>query len=814
LERAARGLALLFVMVIAACAPTQAASRAPLSLWFDSPAADWEREGLPIGNGAMGAMIMGGVSEDRVQFNEKTLWTGGPGSVEGYDAGWPQGSSAREVAAIQRELARTGRLAPEAAARRLGRPMRGYGHYQSMGELVLAFPARADGWTNYRRELDIENAIGRVGYERGGVRYLREYYASYPDGVIVVRVSADQPGEIAFTASLAVPDNRTSRVLAEGGRITGAGALNDNGMKWESQVQVLAEGGTVSAGENGTVRVENANAATLILSTGANYAADFPTYRGVDPHAAITARVDAAAAKGHARLLADHQADYRALFDRVSLDIGQGETTLPTNAQREAYRGAAASPTDRALEALYFQYGRYLLISSSRAGSLPANLQGVWNNSATPPWNADYHVNINLQMNYWLAETTNLAETTPPLFDFIDSLVEPGRIAARRIVGADGWTLFLNTNIFGFTGVIDWPTAFWQPEAGAWLAQHYYEHYRFTRDEAFLRTRAYPVMKGAAQFWLDALVEDREGRLVVSPSYSPEQGDFGIGVAMSQQIVWDLFRNVSEAAEITGDTAFKIQIDAARARLDPGLRIGSWGQLQEWREDWDDRSNEHRHASHLFALHPGNQISPAATPAFADAARVSLRARGDGGTGWSKAWKINFWARLLDGDHAHLMLAEQLKASTLPNLWDTHPPFQIDGNFGATAGVAEMLLQSQNDEIHILPALPRVWPTGAVRGLRARGDVVVDIVWADGAAREVTLRIGRAGPIAVRASLFEQPFEIVESESGRSVETEGEGAQRTFAGAENRRYVIRRPVRGRTPEQLGVESAEFLSQTF
>ncbi|HEY5806525.1 MAG TPA: hypothetical protein VIT67_01070, partial [Povalibacter sp.] len=400
--------------------------------------------------------------------------------------------------------------------------------------------------------------------------------------------------------------------------------------------------------------------------------------------------------------------------------------------------------------------------------------------------------NINLQMNYWPADSTNLAETTPPLFDFIDSLVAPGQRSARMIAGAHGWTAFLNTNIWGFAGVIDWPTAFWQPEAGAWLAQHYYDHYLFTRDTGFLRDRAWPVMKGAAQFWLDALHEDpRDGKLVVSPSYSPEQGPFTAGAAMSQQIVFDLFTNVAEAAPLVGDASFGAQVRTALSRLDTGTRIGSWGQLQEWKTDLDDRTNEHRHVSHLFALHPGRQVSLDAQPELAQAARVSLNARGDGGTGWSKAWKINFWARLRDGDRAHKLLGEQLRTSTLPNLFDNHPPFQIDGNFGATAGVAEMLLQSQNGNVHLLPALPKAWRNGSVRGLRARGDITVDLQWRKGEITQAQLQTGQAGPVMLRSTIFSRRYELVDAQSGAIVATSGSGGQRSFEASAGRSYILR-----------------------
>jgi alpha-L-fucosidase 2 len=713
-------------------------------LWYDASATDWEREALPIGDGRIGAMVFGGVAAERVQFTEKTLWTGGPGH-SGYDHGDWRAPRPGALEEVRRRIEEEGWLPQQTVTELLGQPKTGFGNFQNYGDLIIELPKLdQEGIQGYCRTLDISDAIAGVTFEAAGVRHTREYFVSNPAGVLVGQLSADRPGALDCVLRYE-PGIEGTRVTAEDATITIAGALDDNGLRHAARITAIPEGGRLTA-DQGRLRIEGADRLVILLAAATDYASAYPAYRnGIDPAGPVAEAVAKAAARTYEDLRAAHIADHSALFDRVVLDLGGAlPENVPTDRLLAAYGTADSTPaTDRALEQLFFDHGRYLLIASSRPGNLlPANLQGVWNASPTPPWSGDYHVNINLQMNYWLAEPCALGECAEPLFDFIDALRAPGRLSAREMFGTEGWVVHNETTPFGFTGVHDWPDAFWFPEAAAWLCRHLWEHYAFTLDEDFLRERAYPVMKEAAEFWRANLRTDpRDGKLVVNPSFSPEQGEYTAGSSMAQQIVRDLFKNTSG-------------FDADGEALDSGLRIGSWGQLQEWKEDLDDPQNQHRHVSQMYALHPGADIDPLHDEALAEAARTILNARGDGGTGWSKAWKINFWARLGDGDHAHRLLSEQLAGSTLPNLFDTHPPFQIDGNFGATAGIAEMLVQSHLGAIRILPALPAAWPNGSVTGLRARGAVRVDFFWADGAVTEISVTPDRAGELDIRSPLF------------------------------------------------------------
>ncbi|MET8161397.1 glycoside hydrolase family 95 protein [Sphaerisporangium sp. NPDC005289] len=736
------------------------------SLWYDRPADGpdehdaWERQALPIGNGRLGAMVFGRLGSERLALNESTLWTGGPGSKDagpgGYRSGdWPAPRPG-VLAEVRRRLAEHGRLDPVEAARLLGNPagldgrIPGFGAYQPFGDLLLDIASPGGDVSDYRRELDLTTAVATVRYTAGGVRFTREHFASHPAQAVVVRLAADRPAHISLTVRLAPgPLTAPPEYAAAGGRLTLRGTLEDNGLRYEGQVQVLAEGGA-RTDEPGAIAVREADAVTLVFSAGTDYACAHPAYRGAPPGAAVTAHVDRASARPYGELRAEHVADHRGLFDRVRLDIGGRAAGCPPPTDRALAAYGRGGPGDRALEALLFAYGRYLLIASSREDSpLPAGLQGLWNDSPAPPWNGDWHTNVNVQMNYWPAEVTALSECAAPLTRFVDALRVPGRVTAATMFGSPGWVVHSSTNPFGFTGVHDWPTAFWFPEAAAWLAQHVYERYLFGGDLAYLRDHAYPLLSETAEFWLENLVED--SGLVVSPGHSPEHGPFSAGPAVSQQIVWDLLANTAEAADQLGiEPGYRVL--KALGELDEGLRIGSYGQLQEWRDDWDDPEDAHRHLSHLFALHPGRRIHPCTE--FGEAARVALEHRGDAGPGWSRAWKINLWARLLDGDRAHHLLAEQLRHSTHPNLWSTHPPFQIDGNLGTTAGVAEMLLQSHLGVIDVLPAPPSAWPDGSFDGLRARGGHAVGATWRDGELVEVRVLAGHDGEVRLRNPAF------------------------------------------------------------
>ncbi|RZM22810.1 MAG: glycoside hydrolase family 95 protein, partial [Pedobacter sp.] len=781
------------VLALASCLPVR--GQQDLKLHYAQPAVMWT-EALPVGNGRLGAMVFGRVNEELIQLNEASLWSGGPVSKNTNPNAFGNLAPTRE-ALVNGDYDK---------AYRLTKKMQGlYSEsYMPLGDLVLKQELAAHQPANYRRELNIENGIATTTFEAGGVSYKREVFASAPGECIVVRLSSSEPNKL----SLVIDANSK---LQHQRRISGSSLILDGkapshvdpnyvgynkepiiygdnsgcrGMRFETIVKPIVKGGTLSSTSDRGIRIQNATEVILLVSAATSFNGfdRCPDSEGKDERKLAESHLSKSLGKNYDQLVKLHLADFKKYFSRVSLQLNAGEedqSALPTDKRLEEY---AKGKKDSKLEALFFQYGRYLLMSSSRTKDAPANLQGIWNKELRPPWSSNYTTNINVQMNYWPVETANLSEFFSPLNDLIKNLSVNGAETAKSYYGARGWVVHHNSDIWAMSNPVgdlgrgDPMWANWYMGAN-WLSRHLWEHYQFTGDKKYLKS-VYPIIKQAALFSLDWLQKDKDGYLVTMPSTSPENryyydgkktGAVTIASTMDMGIIRDLFLNTVSASTVLGiDKSFRDTVEMATKQLFP-FKIGSKGQLQEWYKDFEDEDPHHRHTSHLYALHPSNSISPLRTPELANAARKTLEMRGDDGTGWSLAWKVNMWARLLDGNHAYTLFRNQLRLTkendpgynsgggAYPNLFDAHPPFQIDGNFAGTAGVIEMLLQSHNNEMHLLPALPDAWKDGAVKGILAKGNFTVDIEWASGRLKRASVVSNIGGSCTLRSN---QPFEL------------------------------------------------------
>lgn len=760
-----------------------------LSIWFDTPNVmeehtAWESRSLPIGNGSLGANIIGSVDTERITFNEKTLWRGGPNTAKGAEYYWNVNKqSAHVLDEIRKAFTEGDQQKAEMLTRQnfnsevpyeanREKPFR-FGNFTIMGEFYVETGLDTLGISDYKRILSLDSALAVVQFKKDNVAYQRSYFISYPANVMVMRFSADRAGMQNLVFSYAPNSISQGSLSGDGDKgLVFSASLNNNAMKYVVRIQAETKGGTLS-NTGCRLTVKGADEVVFYVTADTDYKMNFnpdfkdpKTYVGVDPAETTCQWINNAVMQGYTALFQQHYSDYAALFNRVRLNLNPTVKTsdIPTPQRLKNYRNGQP---DYYLEELYYQFGRYLLIASSRAGNMPANLQGIWHNDVDGPWRVDYHNNINVQMNYWPACPTNLSECMLPLVDFIRTLVKPGEKTAQSYFGARGWTAPISSNIFGFTTPLESQDMSWNfnPMAGPWLATHIWEYYDYTRDLNFLKETGYELIKSSADFAVDYLWHKPDGTYTAAPSTSPEHGPVDQGATFVHAVVREILLDAIEASKVLGvDKKERKQWNDVLSKLVP-YKIGRYGQLMEWSTDIDDPKDEHRHVNHLFGLHPGHTVSPVTTPELATAAKVVLLHRGDGATGWSMGWKLNQWARLQDGNHAYTLFGNLLKNGTVDNLWDTHPPFQIDGNFGGTAGVTEMLLQSHMGFIQLLPALPNAWKDGSISGICAKGNFEVDMIWENNQLKEATVRSGAGGNCVIRYGDKMLSFKTIKGQS-------------------------------------------------